>query len=112
MKSISTALRDHIDYRPRCLSEFGLKPGRKNLKLRNGLLIELRRGPAVHRILIRLPVNEEVVIAAAFAQYGIGIIAGRLPVDRYARHQLQKIKVFPSVYGQFLDLFRGNSRSC
>src|SRR5687768_17852665 len=97
MKFIPAAPGDDINYCSRRLSELGLITGRQNLKLRNCLLVELCGRPAVDGVLVRLSIDEKIVIAAALAQHRVGVVASGLPVDSDSRYELHQIKVVTTV---------------
>ena len=99
MKFIPAAFGYDIDYRSRRLSELGLITGRQNLKLRNCLLVKLCGRPAVDGVLIRLSIDEKIVIAASLAQHRVGVVATGLPVDGDSRHELQKVEIATPVHG-------------
>jgi len=104
VKLISAAFSDDVDYRSRRLSKLGLVAGRENLKLGNCLLVKLCGGPAVDSVLVRLSIDEKIVIAASLTQYPVRVIATGLPVDGDSRHELQEVEVVTPVNGQVLDL--------
>src|SRR5687768_4131157 len=111
MKFIPAAPGDDINYCSRRLSELGLITGRQNLKLRNCLLVELCGRPAVDGVLVRLSIDEKIVIAAALAQHRVGVVSRGLPVDGDSRHELQEVQVVTPVDGQVLDLLRSDGRA-
>ncbi len=111
VKLIAAALGDDINNRSRCLSEFGFVAGRQHLKFGNRFLIKLRRRTAVDGIFVRVSVNKEIVIAAAFAENRIGIIAVRLPIDGNARNKLEQIEIVAPVDRQLDNLPRRNRQA-
>src|SRR5436190_2407554 len=96
---VAAAPGDDVDDCSRCLSELSLITGRQHLKLGNRLLIELRSRPAINGIFVWLSVNQEIVVAATFAQHRISVITAGvgLAVDGYAGHELQQAEVVSPV---------------
>src|SRR6185436_2847871 len=111
VKLISAAFSDDVDYRSRRLSKLGLVAGRENLKLGNCLLVKLCGGPAVDSVLVRLSIDEKIVITASLAQHRVGVVAGGLPVDSDSRHELHQIKVVTTVDRHVQNLSRHDRRS-
>ena len=106
MEFVPTGFGNYIDYSSRRLSKLGLIAGRQNLKFRNCLLVELGCRPAVNGVLVRLSIDEKIVITAALAQHRVGVVASRLPVDGDSRHELHQIKVVTTVYRHVQNLPR------
>ena len=113
MKCVTTALSDDIDYSAGRLSKLGFVSGCQNLKFRDRFLVKLRCGPAINRIFVRMSVNEEIGVAAAFAQNRRRIITLRvgLPIDRDSGHQLQQVEIISATDGQVLNLLRSDSQA-
>ena len=107
------ALGDDVDDGARGLPELRLVAARQHLELGNRFLIELLRRSAVDGVLVRLPVNQKIVVAAPLAQHRIGSVAIRigLPVDGHAGHELQQVEVVPAVDRQLGDLARRDGRA-
>ncbi len=74
MVSVSSGLGDDVDDSAGRLAEFGLVTGCQHLEFGDRLLVELSRGAAVYRILVRLPVDKKIVVAAALAQDRVCVV--------------------------------------
>ena len=113
VEKIAAALGDDVDDGAGGLPELRLVAARQHLKLGDGLLIELLRRSAVDGVLVRLPVDQEIVVPAPLTQHRIGPVAVRidLAVDGHAGHELQEIEVVPAVDRRFGDLARSNRRA-
>src|SRR5262252_4520176 len=102
-----------VDDGARSLSELSLIAGRQHLELRNRLLIELRRRAAIHRVLVWLAVDHEIVISGPLAEHRCGVVATDvgLAVDDRSGHELHQVEIVAPVDRHILNLARSNRPS-
>ena len=113
MVDVAAALGNDVHDRSRCLAELGFVAVGQHLEFGDAFLSELLGRSAVHGVLVRYPVNQEIVVAAPFAQHRVGAVTVRvdLAVDGDAGHELQQVEIVSSVDGQLGDLARRDGRA-
>src|SRR5216684_5759122 len=101
-KSVPTtgsAFANHVHYTARPVPELSFVARGEHLKFENRILVELSRGPPIHRVGVRHAIDQENGVPASLPHDGrCGIRPGvYLTVDGDARHQLHQIEIVPPI---------------